>query len=288
MIRRLLTDHIKKNVPDTDVAVLLSGGVDSISVAMAAQDAGKIVHAYSFHLQGHVSYDFAKAKDVAEIMGWKFTGVVVPTDNLIPDWYRLVEHGCRKKSHFEAAVYPFLYCYENMSEKFCLTGWGADAYFGCSKKAMIRYSSFKKKRNYVKYCKENNQKRVNWNEFRNAYLDGDCAGYQQHTNLAEKYGKVHISPYLDPRVRQLFMRYSWEELNKPKQKNMIRVEFDIENLLGKVKPHINLQLGGGIDKLFETLLDDPIINYKKRQRVMDMCRDWYTDHTDTNLSQFMG
>lgn len=287
MIREILTDHITGKVPHDKVAVLLSGGVDSISVAIAAQDAGKTVHAYSFHLEGQPSYDHAKAKEVAEIMGWEFTTIIVPTDNLVEDWHRLVKHGCRKKSHYEAAVFPFLYCYENMSEKFCITGWGADAYFGCSKKAMIRYSSFKKKRNYVKYCKEHNQKRINWNEFRNAYLDGDCAGLQQHTNLAEKHGKVHVTPYLDPRIREFFMKFSWEELNKPKQKNIIRAEFNIEELFGKVKPHINLQLGSGIDKLFETLLDNPEINYKRRQRVMDLCRDWHSQNTTFDLSDFM-
>jgi len=82
------------------------------------------------------------------------------------------------------------------------------------------------------------------------------------------------------------MKFSWEELNKPKQKNIIREEFEIEKVLGKVKPHINLQLGGGIDKLFETLLDNGEINYKRRQRVMDICRDWYEQNNTATLSDF--
>ena len=36
----------------------------------------------------------------------------------------------------------------------------------------------------------------------------------------------------------------------------------------------NLQLCSNVDKLFETLLDNQEINYKKRKRVMDICRDW--------------
>lgn len=62
MIREILSDHITGKVPHDKVAVLLSGGVDSISVAIAAQDAGKTVHAYSFYLEGQPSYDHAKAK----------------------------------------------------------------------------------------------------------------------------------------------------------------------------------------------------------------------------------
>ena len=40
MIGKLLADHIKNNVPDSEIAVLLSGGVDSLSVAFAAADLG--------------------------------------------------------------------------------------------------------------------------------------------------------------------------------------------------------------------------------------------------------
>ena len=37
MIDKILTKEIEKTVPDKEVAVLLSGGVDSISVAFAAE-----------------------------------------------------------------------------------------------------------------------------------------------------------------------------------------------------------------------------------------------------------
>ena len=50
MIKSLLVNHIKNNVPDSEIAVLLSGGVDSVSVGLAAESAGKEVHEYSFHL----------------------------------------------------------------------------------------------------------------------------------------------------------------------------------------------------------------------------------------------
>ena len=62
MIDKLLTQEINKQVWGNDVAVLLSGGVDSISVAFAAMNARKKITAYSFHLDTEVSYDFLKAK----------------------------------------------------------------------------------------------------------------------------------------------------------------------------------------------------------------------------------
>ena len=273
LIKDLLVDHIKNNVPDSEIAVLLSGGVDSVSVGLAAESAGKEVHAYSFYLNGAPSYDFIKAAEVAHKRNWNFTPIVVPTENLIEDWHRLVELTCRKKTHFEC-VFPFLYVYPEIEEKYVLTGWGADGYFGPSKKAMMRYSSYKKKRNYVAYCKEHNQKRLNWNEFRLAYLDGDCAGLKEHTNLATKHNKIHVTPYLDADVRKLLMSKSYKELNKPKQKYFIRSDFTELKKFGTIKPHQNLHLNAGVDKLFETLLNNTEINFNERKRMMDVCRDW--------------
>ncbi len=78
LIDKLLEGEISKSSLSSECAVLLSGGVDSISVAFAAQRLGKTIHAYSFCLDKNESYDYKKAKEIAEIFGWKFTGVKVP------------------------------------------------------------------------------------------------------------------------------------------------------------------------------------------------------------------
>jgi hypothetical protein len=83
------------------------------------------------------------------------------------------------------------------------------------------------------------------------------------------------------------MQFSWQELNTPHQKNIIREEYEIEKLFGNVKPHINLQLGSQIDKLFESLLLDTQINWKRRNRVMDLCRDHYQQTFVSDLSDFI-
>ena len=283
MIKKLLENHIKENIPDEEVAVLLGGGVDAISIALTAHDCGKKVKAYSFYLEefkvndktyGGESYDYLKAKSVAEIMGWEFVGVKVPRNNLVKDWHRLVKLKCRKKTHFEC-VFPFLYVYPKIKETHVLTGWGADGYFGVSKKAMMRFSNDKKWDNYTNYCKKHNQKQLTFDEFRNAYLDGDCAGLKEHTNIADNHNKKHITPYLDSEVRKNLMSKSWKELNKPTQKYYIRKDFTELKKFGIIKPHLNLHLGAGIQYLFETLLNNKEINFKGRKRMMDVCRDWY-------------
>ena len=142
MIKDLLETQIREQIPTKKCAVLLSGGVDSLSVALAAYNVGIKVIAYSFHLEGNESYDFKTAQKFSEQMGWTFKPTIVPTDNLEGDWYSLVRMGCKKKTHFEC-VFPFLYVYPNITEEYVLTGWGADGYFGVSKKAQMRYGSEK-------------------------------------------------------------------------------------------------------------------------------------------------
>ena len=275
MIKKLLVDHIRNNVPDRRVAVLLSGGVDSISVGLAAHHAGKEVHAYSFQLGNQTSYDFAKAAEVAYNMNWDFTPVVVPKENLISDWHRLVKLGCRKKTHYET-VFPFLYVYPEIEETYVVTGWGADGYFGVGKKAMMRYSNDKKWDNYTNYCKEHNQKQLTFNQFREAYFsEGNTAGLDWHTKVAVEYNKKHITPYLDENVRDYLMSKTYRDLNIPKQKSIVRRDFTEFKKFGRIETHINLHLAAGIDKLFETLLNNPDINFNDRTRMMDVSRDWY-------------
>ena len=57
MIDKLICEDISNSVPDNDVAVLLSGGVDSISVALAAEKLGKNIHTYSFYLDNYENYE---------------------------------------------------------------------------------------------------------------------------------------------------------------------------------------------------------------------------------------
>jgi hypothetical protein len=80
------------------------------------------------------------------------------------------------------------------------------------------------------------------------------------------------------------MKKSWEELNKPVEKNEIRKSFEEFQLLGKVKPHQNLHLNAGIDDVFETLLNNSDINLNERKRMMDVCRDWYLKNRSHDVS----
>ena len=258
-ITDLLESYIE-NIEDTELAVLLSGGVDSLSVAFAADRVGKRISTYSFRLDIHDNYDNEKAQQAANEFGWPHRECVVDTTNLVEDFLVLAkEYRCKKKTHFEC-VYPFFYVYPHIEERSVLTGWGADGYYGVSKKAHMHYKEPKEK----------------FDEFRDDYFKEEhTAGLIWHNRLAESWNKKHYTPYMDDEVKNFFYEKDWYELNKPKQKHHVRTGYETElNRIDGAKPHANLQLESGVDKVFENLLLDPQINYKRRTRVMDLCRDW--------------
>lgn len=241
-----------------DVALLLSGGVDSLSCDFAAHDLGMQIHAYTFQVGEWSSEDSRSAERAARLMGWRFTLIKVPIDNLEADFLKLARvYKCQKKTQFEC-TFPFLYLVPAITERVVLSGIAADGHFGLSKKAMIHYRHPKSK----------------FDEFRRAYFSAaNPAGQLQQKQLLGEYGKMQIAPYLDRRVFDYFMAFDWDQINKPIQK--IKTLQAWPNYFKRVgrRPHQNLQLTAGVDTIFLQLLNSPL-NTKKRTRIMDLCRDY--------------
>jgi asparagine synthetase B (glutamine-hydrolysing) len=102
MIDTLLEKIVAINCGDEAVAILLSGGVDSLSLAITAHRLGKKVHAYTFHLEDLPTYDAEKAKSASDKMGWDCTTIVVPKNNLENDFETLRNNWKRvKKTHYD-------------------------------------------------------------------------------------------------------------------------------------------------------------------------------------------
>ena len=139
MIDRILMDIVNEQSKEQDIAVLLSGGIDSISVAFAAHRLGKTLHCYTMYVDGNVSSDAQNAINTANKFGWNITTINVPTDNIATDFIKLVNHyNCIKKTQLEC-TWPFLYVYPKIEQKELLTGWGADGWYGVSKRLIKRY-----------------------------------------------------------------------------------------------------------------------------------------------------
>ena len=228
-----------KALPSERVAVLLSAGIDSASVLFALLEAGKQVTAYSFALAGWASSDFMGAMRIAKTFGVPFTPVRLPTDTatLQRDCLRLArEFSCSRKTQFEC-FWPMLYAYAATTESVVASGMGADGHFCISKKGMIHY-------------------RDRIDDFRRSlYADENYAQRPQHEKIAASLDKTCWLPYLSEDMRSEFLGTTWDQVNRPKQKQSILAAFPERFTRMRVRPHINLQLGDSrIAEHFETLL----------------------------------
>ena len=63
-----------------------------------------------------------KSEEIIEICKWKFTGIKVPTDNLVEDFHRLVKLDCRKKHTLNVCIHFYMYIQRLKKQKYCLVG----------------------------------------------------------------------------------------------------------------------------------------------------------------------
>jgi len=228
---RTVLQEIIKPLP-REICVATSGGIDSSSVVMSALDAGKKVSIYSFSFWNKFSSDFRAAQKLSDEFDLRFVPVFLPTerDKIVETVKHLIKKvGCKKKTAIEC-LFPFYFLVKQMKllqDETLVTGVAADGHFGLSKKAMIHFS-------------KDDQK---FKKFRQDYFSNlESAGTKRLIKLCE-LNKIQLcNPYFEPSVFSLWIDKNWEELNKPRQKEVIRKYYPELDCL-KIKPHTNLQLG---------------------------------------------
>lgn len=280
VLRRLFESHIKEEVKSNEVALLLSSGLDGLVSGLAAHDLGMKVHAFTFQMGDNESFDSKHARKVAEKMGWKFTLVKVPTEtsSIVRAWKTLNRsYQCRKKRDYECA-YPMVYCYKAIRDagyKYVLSGLVADGYFLFNRNTHIQKISGPKS-NPESYNKHRSEYFGPWLKHGKKALNTvyNPSGMLQHELLCETFGLTHVNPWMQNKVFDYFIQYTWQELNMPKQKQHI-VEAWSDHI-AKVghRPHRGYQTEAKVPFYFEKLLSVPEINFNNRKRIMDVARDW--------------
>lgn len=249
-------------------AVFLSGGVDSHSVLFALIELGVPVTAYSFTLDTHESRDFKIAKKTCETMHVPFVPVILSTDVAKLKKYVIYvvkKLGAYKKVDIEC-LWPMLSTLKQVEEEFVITATSADSHFALSKKACMHYKDKVDYYRTIVFKKANTGQRL--------HMKSECA----------KLGKTYFTPYDTTRMCSELYGYTWDELNKPKQKNPIRIAFPDQFERCKVTQHTNLQLGdSGIAKHFEKLLETDLNtrNYKSVIGVYNELARKYLKVTET-------
>jgi asparagine synthetase B (glutamine-hydrolysing) len=225
-------------IDSREVALLLSGGIDSASIMFSLLEAGKVVTAYSFMLDGLMSRDFSQARINARKFNCEFIPVFLPTsiDQLKHDLLILHSLGARSKTDYECG-WPMLYVYKTIKEPVRASGLSADTHFCLSKKGILHYKD-----------------RID--EFRRSFYTSPTWNQQHiHRRLAQQYNKQLFDPYKSKEMQEEFLGTTWVQVNKPKQKHPIVSAYPEQFRQIKILPHTNLQLGdSGIAKHFESLL----------------------------------
>lgn len=246
--------------PDERPALMLSGGVDSHSILYALLSCGRKPIAYSFTLEDRESSDFTAARDLARHWSVPFRAVVLPTDrdSLLRDIGKLFAHGAETKAQIECG-WAFFRTIEAIAQDgrstHVLRGIGVDSLFGMSKKAMIHF------RHSV----------AGMDRYRAAAFSNPDTGQRRMVSrYARTWGLRVLDPYIDPRVFALFEGTSWDELNRPRQKQVVLDAFgDHFAETKRPAPHTNLQLGdSGIAELWGRTFLDPSINRSGHRSVV--------------------
>jgi asparagine synthetase B (glutamine-hydrolysing) len=258
-VRRIVLEELEDAPPRT--AVLLSGGVDSQLIFAALCDMGKDPIAVSFTLADRESKDFKLARKTAQERRAQFVHVALPTDlGLLRTYVSWAVHfrGLRGKAAIEC-FWPrvaAIKMVEQLGVGALATGDGGDGYHVISKRGMIHF------RDTVELM----------DEFREAYYAKP--NWSQTESIRDYAGERGISCFMPLASRRLldevFLGLSWEEVNKPRQKILLREAFRLPVL----PPHVNLQLGdSGIAELFQGLTPEgaksPVAFYNEIAREAD-------------------
>lgn len=257
-------------------ALLLSSGLDSISVGMAVQAAGMSVQAYTIELDGYPAAELRGAELISHYMGWPLKVISVPVAHIADDFIRLaVAHSCKRKVQFECS-FPLMYALAAIEEADVFTGFNADDHYGNSREAVFERDRQRKAGLSA------SQRQAWFDAHRKAVLarvrnldSGDTWGFAQR--LASACGKRLHDPYLDEEVEAYFAALSHDELVRP-SKPLVRRSMgnQILKLQGVIGSGLMLQKSMGVSGLFKTLLAAPRINRfeKPYTTVASLCQRW--------------
>lgn len=229
------------------IVVPLSAGVDSTSVLLAIlhTHGHRDVEAWSFQLEGVESTDCQVARANAEYLRVPHSIITLPLANREADLKYLIGRGFQGKAALECGwpMYRLLLTAyrEKHKVRTVVTGSAADGHYGLSKRAMIHYSP----------------KLETFDEFRRAYFaDPDKAQVRSVAELGKGFGIEVRAPYHSPEMCEVTLGVPWGVLNKPRQKEAMRLAFPEMDRL-RTGRHVNLQLGdSGIAASFAELAEE--------------------------------
>jgi hypothetical protein len=222
------------------VAIATSNGVDSKALVISAvEDAGYRPTVISMTLDDRESKDFRGARSLAKEYDLEFIPIRLPTDaaTIERDIITMIQvHNVRTKTSIESH-WGFLYLFDTLRQKHIdslVIGHG-NSHYQNTKNALIGLSQ-------SGYTKSRSPDAIAaLQKLRHkAFAKPNEDGLRDVRRIGQTYNVAVFTPWFNAEIFNLFTDKAWVELNKPKQKYPVRVEFPT---LYNNEPQINLQCG---------------------------------------------
>jgi Asparagine synthase (glutamine-hydrolyzing) len=264
MLNLLIENHLKKVIEDfDDVAILFSGGMDSLSIMLSCLRLGIKPTLYTFYLKSYVSDDIKFSRKVSKIYNLKLIEIAIDDSSinvLISDVENIIkEFNVFKKTQVQC-IYPFKYIAPEIKEKYVLTGLCADDLYGSAKSMAMKKDDIK-----------------TFNELRDRKMsDEHASSYIEIKKLIEGYDKIFIAPYKDSaEIVTYFRILSYRQMNSPKKKMPTYLSYKDEiDKHGLYRINSNLQCCSKVRELHAKLLST-YLNNRNLKETTGIYNDMY-------------
>lgn len=244
---------------EKNVAVFLSGGIDSTSCLLACIDLGLNITAYTFYLEGHESQDLHASRAISNKINVPLKEIVVPysINKLQEDTIRIIKEFKTARKTAVQCIHPFLYIIPEVKENTIVSGLYADDLYGTSRKGNI--IGRKNKREF--------------DIFRLHSLSQENYSCVYIRKAVEKSGKKLVTPFKGGALQEYLMGLSWEQMNTPVAKYIAVSAFnDYYGRNAWYRKNSNLQVNSGIREYHELLLKTPL-NKRNSENVVGIYND---------------
>jgi asparagine synthetase B (glutamine-hydrolysing) len=224
------------------VAILFSGGMDSLSLLISCIDLGIKPKLYTFYLDNHISEDIRKSREIAKIFNLKLTEIKIETSKttLIKDVKYIIKNFKTSRKTAIQCIQPFLYIAPKIEEKYVLSGLCADDLYGTSR-------SVAKLQNDIEKFNELRLKRI---------TDEKSSSYLYIKNIINEKDKIFIAPYKECKeIYSYMLGLNYKDMNSPKQKQIMYNDYkEILEKYELYRRNSNLQCDSKIREWHDELL----------------------------------
>lgn len=258
------------------VGLLLSGGLDSLSVLLACLDIGVKPTCYTFYLEGNESDDLKSCRRISIIFDVDLVEIPInlTSEDLLADCKSLIKENYGDsyfKSHIKTCIQTQIlmsYVPMNVDEGIVLTALNADD-LQFNTRAYGKMSADKTIKGVERLC-----------EARFEDTNDDRRGsYIYFKRMFEDCGIQFIDVYRDPMVKSYFYGKTYKECTSPRAKYLVyksfRDEIDTNELYRQPS---SFQVNSGTRELFEELLtNNPKINVNHHKTCVGILNDLWRD-----------